>query len=725
MSKHGLILTALALACTRPPAAPARADRRATLAVRTEPGAKVVLDRLGPGGVAIESWHGVATAAGLWIGVALPRGDYRLAGRAAGRAHHVRYVVLWPGVSELSIAFVPEAPIAGRVLSGADPIRNATVVAVQGERRSEDRVTPDGRFRIAGLESGPVTLSAQAPGFAPLAREGLAPGEGIDLLLQPLLRLSGTVRAGSGPRKATVHVGGSGLWPPRAIGTDRQGRYAIDLVAGVYDLSAQAEGLASATIEGIEVESATTRDLELAPAAALLGSVRADDGTPVQGAVVTLGADEIQSLSRRAVSDAKGAFRLGPLIAGSYRVGVGAAGFLPFISEPVEIRPPAEARLEVALSRGALVRGKVIDATGRPVRSARIQVTVVGPDGLPRLHSQEVADSAARFLVAGGELGVTRGHVPFPSEATQAGRAFASGAAGEFRISGLPAGRATVSAQHPDFAEAQAARVDLRLDHQSDVTLVLRHGAEVAGRILDEAGYPLPGALVRARVEDRTARTALADEHGDYLLAGAVGRVHLEADLDGYLPAGQKIDLADGDRLDHVDLVLAEARLFLEGRLRDQAGLPVAGARILVRPARGPERSGRSDARGLFRIAGLPPGRAALEVTHADFPSLHGSLLPEREDEIDLTLPFGGGIEGFVRDARTREPLAAFTATCGATTAAGRRGAFVLRPLPAGRCALEITAPGYRAGHLGVAVPSGRAIGEVTLRDVLIEMDVE
>jgi carboxypeptidase family protein len=727
-----LLIAVCAAGCMAPPPVTRRRivprDRTCTLAVRAEPGTRLYVARLGVGGMPVAPrFEGVAPASGVWLGVAWPRGDYRVVASAMGRARVVRDLVLWQGVTDVALALDPEAPLSGRVLVGDAPVSGATVTVEQDREPIEARSRPDGRFVLAGLRPGPTTVRVRASGFAPAEREALAPGDGIDVALRRLLRLEGNVLASGAPVRGTeVRVGGSGLWPPRAVEADLRGHYAVDLVAGVYALSADAPGLASAPVEGIELEaSGLVQNLALLPAAPLVGTVRAAGGAPVAGAVVTLGGAELSTLGRRAVTDASGAYSLGPLPPGWYRVHASAAGFLPAAADPVELRPPATARLDVTLSPGAVVTGQVVDAAGAGIAGARILITIVGPDGVPLVHAAETAEGPARFLVARGELGVTHGPIPMPSEATAAGRAFVTGEGGRFRVGGLPAGSATVRAAHAGFADAESAALALRVGEVSDVRLELQRGAEIAGRILDADGVPLPQALVRATKGAGVLRTALSDAKGDYLLSGLVGRVVVDAELDGYLKASRALDLGEDARVDRVDLTLDPASLKVDGRVLDEGGVAVARAMVELVPARGERRKTRTDKRGLFSMKGLGPGPTELVVSHPDFPPLRTSFFPEQQQTLDLVVPFGGGIEGFVRDARTLEAAAAFSASCGGVVASGAGGEFTIRPVPAGACTLEVLVPGYAPWRSEVDVPSGGAPGEVTLRDVLVEVDLE
>src|SRR5581483_3845824 len=114
-------------------------------------------------------------------------------------------------------------------------------------------------------------------------------------------------------------------------------------------------------------------------------------------------------------------------------------------------------------------------------------------------------------------------------------------------------------------------------------------------------------------------------------LALPAGRVLLTASAPGYVRWARELELPPGDR--PRELTLRDVEVALErggtllGRVRDRDGDPAAG--VLVRAG---ELSATADARGEFRIDGVPPGPCRVEAA-ADGASAHESLEIRAGDE--------------------------------------------------------------------------------------------
>jgi protocatechuate 3,4-dioxygenase beta subunit len=111
-------------------------------------------------------------------------------------------------------------------------------------------------------------------------------------------------------------------------------------------------------------------------------------------------------------------------------------------------------------------------------------------------------------------------------------------------------------------------------------------------------------------------------------------------------------------------------------------------------------------------------------VVHGDFPAYETTATTDAE--VELTVPFGGGIEGQVRDAHTGQPVSgALVVASGpgkAETAAGQDGGIDLVPLAAGKWTLQASAPGYLSASTRVDVPAGSQPRQVTVRDLRLEL---
>ncbi len=106
---------------------------------------------------------------------------------------------------------------------------------------------------------------------------------------------------------------------------------------------------------------------------ALSGRVLDDQGRPIGGATVGLGADRqiMQSEYPRVATDAEGRFRFGHVPPETQTLTAQAAGRAPELADVVV--EPAMKPVEFRLGRGQTIRGRVVDREGRPLEGVTIQ----------------------------------------------------------------------------------------------------------------------------------------------------------------------------------------------------------------------------------------------------------------------------------------------------------------------------------------------------------------
>ena len=319
--------------------------------------------------------------------------------------------------------------------------------------------------------------------------------------------------------------------------------------------------------------------------------------------------------------------------------------------EPVALRMP----------KGAVITGSVIDATGAPVPGAPIRIRRTDPSGQTYASGDYQTDTDDR---------------------------------GEFRVGSLPAGRYAVvlatggerlvlgDAVQPDAVvdlpaggERAVLRIDPRVPVGGDGATSYAAGfnAQVAaaapgrgatdtglvqGRVLDAAGRPVPGILVRAfavtggggpvGASDPAGRFELRNlEAGTYrIVASRIAReatLVLESAGGGVVSArtlripddgpGQIVVIGHGEQLTGVDLTLPRGGV-ITGHVVDAAGEPLEGVtvhawtrqRVSGRTVVGPSVVGsfnapltrrKTDDRGQFRLFHLPPGSYYLAATES------------------------------------------------------------------------------------------------------------
>lgn len=212
-------------------------------------------------------------------------------------------------------------------------------------------------------------------------------------------------------------------------------------------------------------------------------------------------------------------------------------------SERVEVRP--------APTLGAII-GRVVDDRTDPIEGARISWN----GGDPPRDLSTTSDSAGAFRIEG---------VPIDVEGRLRGSAISDPDAPIF-----------FGFDSPRLIDSTPADAG---------TLVFARPVRIRGRVLDDAGDPIPGAFVRP-ADHRSEPWVESDEEGRFEFASEeFGEPKLlAAEANGFVSAlreEQWLDFAVGARIDGVELrlVRSEPR---KGRVIDAMGEPVEGASIFV-----------------------------------------------------------------------------------------------------------------------------------------------
>lgn len=519
---------------------------------------------------------------------------------------HRAPVILNPGrFVTMTVDLEDGLELTGRVVredSGA-PVEGVEVVvddlqviSMTFESMMERRVVTDadGGFRIPGLGAGPKLIYAHCEGFATASRTRMdlnarSAAVALELKLVPGLTIEGQVIDPDGRPVRGARVGvrylplGSGKTPRHVLPatTDDRGRYVVEgLVAGHYTLTASADGYRSGSVfrqrgggaRGEVIRSGNSmrnaqagdRDVELIllPSSGLAGRVIDDaTGEPVSAFTITacprpvlIGKDGRNS--RRFV-DEDGAFVMSsPLIDDSrqeiylFATAPGYAGGK--VSVNIAARLASEERvqvdgLEIRMSRGGIVRGKIVDLEGQPVASARVQV-------YPVESGTSEGEDFLRFI---------RRFNRTP------GKTAMSEADGTFVVPGLMSGSHRIRIEHPEFAvwEADEART-VDEGNETDIGRIeVFRGGTIVGTVKDAGGKRIESAIVKLRslepsngetIEVRTGMAGVFEfKHvapGNYRLSasrqmsGQSGRtLDLGALLPGSGPNRREFLIAEGE----------------------------------------------------------------------------------------------------------------------------------------------------------------------------------
>ncbi len=371
-------------------------------------------------------------------------------------------------------------------------------------------------------------------------------------------------------------------------------------------------------------------------AARIAGVVQDENGRPLAGVKVTARNSVFAfGSASSSVSDREGRFELGKLTRGTWTLRTASANHLPAVQEIVLAGEEQRAGVVIALGRGAAVSGQVVDDRGLPVAGLKV---------------------AAQRQEERGEVRIARFAA---DEATE------TDAAGYFTLAGLAGQTATVRAFGRGHTEAEAAGVAVGT---GDLVLTVQRLGVIEGVLLGAGGEPIGGSEIVALRggAGADAEVDVVELEGPMVpFLGNRARTHTAADgtfrLENVRPGAVTV-LARGKThrpARQTGLQLAPAQVVRGVRLVaelgatavvevvDEAGQPIAGAKVRARPPAGaapaegmrfravraeashdgvafePPRadlaSAATDKDGIARLEGLPAGSIELHAEHEQF----------------------------------------------------------------------------------------------------------
>lgn len=731
----------------------------------------------------------------LAAAIALVPGDPRPRGAAEGGSGGVDAPAgaqAAAGAAEGAPPEIGRARIAGRVVDpGGRGIAGATVRAtregVPGDRERASAADDQGRFALEGLPEGRWLVRAGAPGFGESAAvrdvtgaEASGPAGELALTLAPVARIAGQVLGVDGAPAvgAEIVLAGSGVWPARSVRAGGDGRFVLEAVPpGVYEVQARGALGEAPPRRGLEVEAGGRAYLtfHLEPGATMVGSVvDAESGEAIAGAEIAVMEGELGVAPRALRSGADGSFRLSGIRGSGQRVSVHAEGYVPAVGRAWAPGEP----LRVALERGAVLSGVVLDARRRPIEGARIEVLGEAGDRQPialegaaiafraevfRAHEAVMPASAslgalevtrevppiplvpavgsASDLAVGAEvapLGVERatGRVNGRAGAGEVASGFVSGADGSFRIEGVPAGHVQVIARRAGFAPGSSERVWVAPGRERErLEILLSPSGRIEGEVVDARGARVAGAIVEHRSDaEPWPRVTTSDERGRFVLEDVAGAVTVRATAGGSAGVGAaaqvRVDVGAGGR-ETTRIVLPEAGGALAGRTVDEAGRPVGRAQVRVEsmaPGAGAApRVTFSDDAGYFELEDAPPRPWRVSADHADYAQGEPIDVDEApgRDGLRVVLREGVSASGRVIDRARGEGVGGAEVVLESLDVPGvirsarsdAEGAFVIPRARPGRYVARVSADGLVGWRGELAIEASRG-GEVELEEI-------
>ncbi len=407
----------------------------------------------------------------------------------------------------------------------------------------------------------------------------------------------------------------------------------------------------------------------------------ASDGRPARGVRGHAQRGSAEGSYRSFTADELGKARLEDLEPGEWSV------FLHAYQKASIALPAGEVTsLAMEIPPGPSLRGLVVGPDGRPVAHAEIYRS--DPARRPDTWGITAADQGGRFLIPDARPGT-------PIGARMRGR-----------------------------VPSHQCRWQGRPGRSVDVVLVMGGTSTIVrGRVVDEAGRPLCGALVEAagrhrddftgedgfRREPPNISRRETDPHGTFEFDDVPpGWVWIGATAKGYQGEQQLLMERHAGSQAEVELVLGRGG-GIEGVVRDEHHRPVSGARIRVETSIGGPRSAleemrrlgaTTDERGTFRIEGIPAETVKATALHpaAGRAETFLEVQPGASQHWEVELVAGQDVHGRVLDERGA-PLVAWDVAVNHSEAPGERrrhsttdenGYFHLRNCPPGTTALEV-----------------------------------
>ncbi|MBL8953523.1 MAG: carboxypeptidase regulatory-like domain-containing protein, partial [Myxococcaceae bacterium] len=479
-----------------------------------------------------------------------------------------------------------------------------------------------------------------------------------------------------------------------------------------------------------------------------------EKGEPIREARITV---EGYGTSVLKTTDDTGALVVFEQLAeGAYQVHVEAEG-LRDAQRRVDLKA-GDNHLEVTLQAASMLSGTVVDAEGKPVPSATVelvsqiheaQATSTNDDGTFELQVDEPGDYRVRArepqlgqvtkdvtapasgvvlkLDAMGriEVRVTADKNPvrgaYVSVYGTGPSSDDSGSAstddrGVARLAGLLGGSYMVNVEQSGYQRVTPQMVKLAPGGKAEVTIALDRGVEIVGRVVDETGKPVPNTDVHtvagdvkvgdeAAAEVEAAASTYSDENGEFRLEGLKpGHTYTIAATadDRATKAPVKVKApASGVT------VKVEPLPGVKGRVIDETGSPVLAFRVDGREF--DTRDGRftigreADSEGKIYLSVDAEGFEALTVEQ-----------PFTDDLGNLTLKKAPLLRGVVVDANG-QPVSGADVTCDQcidSTISAADGTFTL---PVSQDSPEPTITASRLNHRGKTKVTGTA-GAVTVK---------
>ncbi len=442
-------------------------------------------------------------ADGRYVLEGFAEGTYRVArsdpdGYRSELGRDEQDLLMGPGEMKEGIDF---ALVRGYSVSGTvvdqhgKPVSKAELYVQAGDRPISigAKSNKDGKFVVKNLPpTHTLRLQAHTAKDAPdmpFQSEVMGPLEILDADLEGLVvelrqpcdrRITGIVVSEDGAPLVSIRVyamPGDYRSFPSGGESDQNGRFEIEaLAAGRYKLALQRAGTSTWSVSPDTPSYEVHPDADLEDVRLVLdtqdrlsisGRVVDASGNPATGADVMVRARHL-SKSQRLETENDGRYSIAGLAEGTYEVSVTHEKLTGQERQGV---PAGSTGVDFILQERGAIAGHVVDAdTGKPIEAFSINPTTVMESAFPG------GGTSSRYS-SPGFLEVRSKN-------------------GEFLLFGREARKTIVTAQAPGYSPEKVEVVVVPGKTTSGISIALERGQPLSGRVVNEAGMPVPGALL-------------------------------------------------------------------------------------------------------------------------------------------------------------------------------------------------------------------------------------
>ena len=677
-------------------------------------------------------------------------GGYLLTASKAGFEDASAMASLVEGETTQITLVLDESPafLVGQVEGSAGQAQGyATVTATRFDGEVRDvQTNAGGDFQI-GLSSGQWTISAAKTGYHFESAQTVTVAAGAyTTLSQPLQlvpnssTLSGAVQTAGGQPIVAATVSASGPGGTHSVQTGNSGLYQFSLETGEWQVSVAKSGYVSGGQRSLSVGPGEDLLLDppftLSPAAAILsGFVRAS-GNIVSGATVTATPAAGQAVVSTSGPVGSFEFSLQP---GTWMLSASSPGYSPI--DPVQVTlQGGGSQTGIVLGLAAnpcTVSGFVRDGSNglanATVSNGGVEVlsawdgsySISLPAGAQTLQAWLSAHAGASSIIdlSPGQALAGVNFLLSPDAATVGGAVTSggspvagatvtlasadgddavrqSGLSGQFNMS-VAAGSYTLVVTRPGMLPSQELDIMLAAGQTLPNLAIQLQQATVAlsGRVTVD-GAPLRDAQVTATADRADASTS-SNLDGEWTLVLSAGEAwRMSAAKSGYSSESTTTpDLGAGESWTH-DFALISQPALISGVVRDDDGLPVAGAALAFSDGGRSPAQATTDGSGYYSLS-MQPGNYSLAISKTGYAADDRALVLSvgaRTLNLEIEARFAS-LSGFVLD-EGGAPLSGATLRAtgtgnGGIATSASDGAFVFPRLLAGDYTLSVSLAEY------------------------------